>query len=164
MICQFLACREMSSKISNLLFRENKPWTIGPLFEKPSVSHKNCFVYLPYLPDIVWQKRVSFLKSNCGDDSIFPHYSSIVFRNCSTQWRIQLITFGEVNSVTFGSQCHNGFVTVRGEVYFTTLLWQNNGQHNGLTSRTMGCSEHDERLIPNWFWYVAFQIAQNHGE
>jgi len=37
-----------------------------------------------------------------------------------------------------GSQFHNGFATVRRDnLYFTTLLWQNNGRQNGHISRTI---------------------------
>ena len=35
-----------------------------------------------------------------------------------------------------GSQFYNGFATAgKDDVYFITLLWQNNGRHNGLISQ-----------------------------
>jgi len=49
------------------------------------------------------------------------------------QGRIQPISLGGAISVTFGSQVSlRVHYSKRGEVYFTTLLWQNNGQQNGL--------------------------------
>ena len=63
-----------------------------------------------------------------------------------------------------GSQFHNGFATARRDgVYFTTLLWQNNGRQNSHISRTMTIRTW-RNLIRSWFWCVIFQIAQNHGE
>ena len=58
-----------------------------------------------------------------------------------------------------GSQFHNGFATVRRDnLYFTTLLWQNNGRQNGHISRTITHFEHDESLISNWFWCVISEL------
>ena len=53
----------------------------------------------------------------------------------SIQGRIQVVRLGEVISVTFGSQVSlRVHSSMRDEVFFITLLWQNSGRQNGLIS------------------------------
>jgi len=60
-------------------------------------------------------------------------------RFCGDQERIHPVSLGGgAISVTFGSQVSLlVHYCKRDEVYFTTLLWQNNGRQNGLISRML---------------------------
>ena len=63
----------------------------------------------------------------------FPGQAIDFFINI--QWRIQPVRLGGTISVIFGSQVSlRVHYCTRDEVYFTTLLWENSGRKNGLTS------------------------------
>jgi len=73
---------------------------------------------------------------------------SLQLRNHVDQGRIQPVSLGGAISVIFCSQVSlRVHYCKRHEVYFTTLLWQNNGDPNG-------------PYIAN----AVFRIVQNHGE
>jgi len=63
------------------------------------------------------------------------------------QGRIQLITLVKSN-----------------EVYFTTLVRQNNGRQNGLKSRTLRQFEHVQRLTRIGFDRLISELQKYHGE
>jgi len=69
-------------------------------------------------------------------------YFNVVYRvfsdNVFLQGRIKPVSLWEAISVIFGIQVSlRVHYCKRDEVYFTTLLWQNNGRQNGLISRTL---------------------------